>query len=178
MTMTATAGTFSTNLYMFKCVMTSIHLVHLRQTAATFLLQGPSNHSTCAESQKWSAESRKWRTLSRTRHRTRWEIRSSLILTVQHLYLVSKITLRSALLVVKKQFESILKAILNVKTLCFLGFHRGFFLWLNKQRMTRRRDLENVKKCPHMNSMGQQESPTQCPTLTPRVDWTNLCLRG
>ena len=29
-----------------------IHLVHLWQTATTFLLQGPSNYSTCAESQK------------------------------------------------------------------------------------------------------------------------------
>ena len=50
---TATAGTFSTNLSVFKCVITLIHLVHLWQAATlTFLLQGPSNHSTYAESQK------------------------------------------------------------------------------------------------------------------------------
>ena len=49
---TATAGIFGTKFSIFKCVITLIHLVHLSQTATTFLLLGPSNHSTCAESQK------------------------------------------------------------------------------------------------------------------------------
>ena len=92
-TATLTVGTFSTNLSIFKCVITLIHLVHLWQTATTFLLQGPSNHSTCAELQKLVCRVQNMITLSRTRHRIHCEIRSSLILTVQHLNLVNRITL-------------------------------------------------------------------------------------
>ena len=37
--------------------------------------------------------------------------------------------------------------------------------WLSNE-MTRERNLEDVKWCSHINPMGQQESPTQCPTPT------------
>ena len=162
----ATAGTFNTNLSIFKCVNSSGSFVTDCSNFLAIMTEQLFNMHGIAEIGLQSPEYDK--ALCRTPNRTRCEIRSSLILTVQHLCLVSRITLCSACGEKKKNKQKTVwkhskTAILNVnidlcslplafsnspfalwKTLWFWGFNSSFFL-LNKQGTTRRRELENVK---------------------------------